>query len=61
MVNEDKRKELEKETFDIVQEYIELYEDKSILDGEYTAEHLRLIADNMDKLKEDKATQKGSL
>ena len=61
MVNEDKRKELEKETFDIVQEYIELYEDKSILDGKYTAEHLRLIADNMDKLKEDKATQKGSL
>ena len=53
MADELKRKELEKQTFDEVQEYIELYEDKSVLDGEYSAAHLRLIADNMDKLKEN--------
>lgn len=44
------REKLNQELNESIDEYINLYSDESCLDGWFTAEELRLIADKMDEL-----------
>lgn len=46
------RDRLQRQLIDSTQEYIELGSDETILDGSYTADELRRIAEAMDLIKE---------
>lgn len=46
------KEKINKEISDSIHEYVRINSDSSCLDGWYTAEELRRIADKMDELKE---------
>lgn len=45
------RRQVDNELIDAIDEYVDLYSDRSCLDGWFTADELRRIADAMDELK----------